>query len=374
IRVGTTHDEMGEFMANSNCVLVAMSGGIDSSVAAYLLKEQGFQVTGIYFHLIDDRDSSELSEAFNDYLSNKQKLKSVAQKLSIPLLEADYKKDFFKIIILDFIEKYKKGLTPNPCIFCNEKIKFQLLYNFALKEKIKYISTGHYVRVEKEEAMGRYILKRGTDVKKDQSYFLYRLKQAVLSKCSSPLGDLKKEDTRKIAQKIGLPNSIAHESQEICFIPENNYRKLISSLEKTKEESGYFLDSNGNILGRHKGISCYTIGQRKKTGLSLNSRKYVTKIIPENNTVIMGDEHELYHQEFEVTDVHYPSCDSISQPAKLLVQIRYNTPPAMATVFPLDEGKLKIIFDKPQRAITPGQSAVFYQADMVIGGGIIEQF
>lgn len=360
-------------MTKQNSVLVALSGGIDSTVAANLLQEEGFQVVGIYFHLTEESTPEALSNSKHLSSDNREKVKKVAQKLNIPLLEVDYREEFHKIIVLDFIEKYKKGLTPNPCIVCNQKIKFKLLYDYALKENLSYISTGHYVRVEKDEKDGRYLLKRGLDIKKDQAYFLYRLKEDVLAKSIFPLGNVKKEDARKYAHKIDLPNTIGRESQEICFIPENNYRRLIAEIGKISDEPGYFLDTAGNILGRHKGISSYTVGQRRKTGLSLNSRKYVIRIIPEDNTVIIGDETDLYQREFTVSDVNYISSTPISQPTPLLVQIRYNTSPAQAMVYSIEGEKLKIIFDSPQRAITPGQSAVFYQEDIVLGGGIIER-
>jgi tRNA-specific 2-thiouridylase len=196
----------------------------------------------------------------------------------------------------------------------------------------------------------------------------------VLAKCIFPLGNLSKKDTEKIAQEIGLKAYTLKESQEICFIPGNNYRHLITSIGKMKNNPGYFLDSEGNILGKHGGIAYYTIGQRRKIGLSLNSRKYILKINPQNNSVIIGDEIELYRQEFEVTEVNYIYSNPILKPTKLLVQIRYNTPAAWAMVFPKRQKELRVIFDKPQRAITPGQSAVFYDQDVVIGGGIIKLF
>lgn len=360
-------------MAKHHSALVALSGGIDSSVAAYLLKEEGFQVVGIYFNLTGERTTEAPFDTKYYSSDNRRKAIEAAQKLNIPLLEVDYQEEFHRIIILDFIEKYKEGLTPNPCIFCNEKIKFKLLCDYALKENISYIATGHYARVEIDKKEGRYLLKRGLDVKKDQSYFLYRLKEDVLKKSIFPLGNFKKEDAKKLAQRIGLPGTVSRESQEICFIPENNYRCLIADKEDTHDEPGNFLDTAGNILGRHKGIFCYTVGQRRKTGLSLNYRKYVIKIIPEDNTVIIGDETDLYQGEFTISEVNYTSSAPISQPISLSVQIRHNTSPAPAMVYPIEGEKLKIIFDIPQKAITPGQSAVFYQQDKVLGGGIIER-
>ena len=353
-------------MEKFNHVLIGLSGGIDSTVAAFLLKEKGFQVTGLYLHLIDEPES--LASSNNRYRAQK-----IAQKLNIPFYEIDYRKEFYRTIIADFIRQYRKGLTPNPCIYCNEKVKFKLLYDFALKEGFTHIATGHYVRVEKNEKEGRYLLKRGIDEKKEQSYFLYRIKESILSKCIFPLGGLRKEDVKRIALKMNLADYAERDSQEICFIPGNDYRKLLVKQGKIREEEGYFFDSAGNVLGKHKGISFYTVGQRRKTGLSLNSRKYVLKISAQDNSVIIGDESELYKQEFEVTALSFISPNPITKPARLLVQIRYNTPPARAVVYPYDEKKMKITFDVAQRAITPGQSAVFYDKDIVLGGGIITQ-
>ena len=353
-------------MKKVNRVLIGLSGGIDSAVAAFLLKKKGFQIAGLYLHLIDEPESTALS-------NKRYRVQNIAQKLNIPLHVIDYRKEFYRIIVTDFIEQYRRGLTPNPCIFCNEKVKFKLLYNFALKEGFTHIATGHYVRVDKDEKEGRYLLKRGIAQKKEQSYFLYRIKEPILSKCIFPLGSLRKEDVKEIAREIDLVDYTEKDSQEICFIPGNDYRKLMVKQGKIREEEGYFFDSAGNVLGKHKGISFYTVGQRRKTGLSLNSRKYVLKISAQDNSVIIGDENELYKQEFEVTALSCISSNPLTRPNRLLVQIRYNTPPARAVVYPCDGERMTIIFEEAQRAITPGQSAVFYDKDIVLGGGIISQ-
>lgn len=357
---------MVKIMGKSNSVLVALSGGIDSSVAAYLLKDEGYRVAGLYLNLVDEKlaDQSSLVE-------NRDRLSLITQKLNIPLYEIDYREDFFKIVVSSFIEQYNIGITPNPCILCNEKVKFKLLYEFALKKGFDYIATGHYVRLEKNLKNNRIVLKRGIDNKKDQSYFLYRINETILSKCLFPLGILSKEETRRIAQKNELSDSFRKESQEICFISGNDYRKLLTEDAKNNNKTGYFLDTSGNILGKHQGISRYTVGQRRKTGLSLNSRKYVIEINPYNNTVIIGDETELYQQKFRVRDVVYNASDPILESTKMLVQIRYNSLPALAILNPIGETELEIIFEEAQRAITPGQSAVFYDGDKVTGGGII---
>ncbi len=358
-------------MVKSKTVLVALSGGMDSSVAAFLLKSVGFQVTGVHFRLIDEEEFLFLS-SFNENFTNRQRVNKVATMLNIPCYEIDYRKEFYSKIITDFINQYEKGLTPNPCIYCNEKIKFKLLFDIAIKENFDFIATGHYVRIEKDSEEGSYLLKRGWDRKKDQSYFLYRINESVLARCLFPLGKIKKDEVKRIAQEIGLPDYINQESQEICFIPGNDYRKFLSNFGKINNGTGNFIDSTGNVLGKHKGISYYTIGQRRKTGLSLNARKYVLKIVPQNNTIVLGDEIELYQREFSVTAVHYISSHPVTCPTKLLVQIRYNSPPAWATLYPVNSRKMNIIFDEPQRAITPGQSAVFYDKDTVVGGGIIK--
>lgn len=362
-------------MIKPKSVLIGLSGGVDSSVAAFLLKEEGFQVEGLYLHLVDGQKYSTLTECagIDCQLDNRQRAYNAAQRLKIPFHEIDCRKDFFKTIIKDFIRQYEAGLTPNPCIFCNEKIKFRLLHNYAIERGFDYIATGHYARIEKEGAEKDYLLKRGIDEKKDQSYFLYRIDESILSKCIFPLGIFKKEDVKKIARGNRLSESSRKESQEICFIlPGDDYRKLLSNNGNIKSKAGYFLDSSGNVLGRHKGISFYTIGQRKKLGLSLNSRKYVIEIRPQDNSVIIGDEKELYQHECIVTELKYPFKNPISESTRLLVQVRYNSLPALATLHPCHNEKMRILFDKAQRAIAPGQSAVFYDRDVVIGGGIIE--
>lgn len=352
-----------------------MSGGIDSTVTAYLLKEQGYQVKGIYFRLTDEIQI-ESASSVEDLVKKSTgihltKVKEAAQRINIPLEIVDYRDLFRKVIIKDFIWQYQCGMTPNPCILCNEKIKFKLLYEWAEKEGIPYIATGHYARIERNIKENKFLLRRGVDPEKDQSYFLYRLNQEILSRCFFPLGAFKKENVKEIALKFGLDPFRVKESQEICFVPGNNYRELIQNEKQIINKPGDFLNVNGERIGQHRGIAFYTVGQRKKIGLSLNSRKYIVRINPEQNTITIGDLHDLFQTEFQVENVNYLSIDPIIKLSDYHVQIRYNATPAPATILPVGQSRLAICFHDPQKAISPGQSAVFYQDEYVVGGGTI---
>ena len=359
-------------------VLIAMSGGIDSSVAAFLLREKGFQVKGVYFQFFDDQEGWQIPHHHKTgdvSFSSGILVREAVDKLGFSLEQIDYRKEFKEMIINDFIRKYQMGMTPNPCISCNEKIKFKLLSDLAQKNRFQFIATGHYARIKKDRETRKYLLKRGMDFRKEQSYFLYRLNQNTLSKLIFPLGDLMKKDVKRIACEIGLNPSKTKESQEICFLAGENYRKLIEKSPGRRDKPGFFLDTSGKVLGKHKGIAFYTIGQRRKIGLSLNRRKYIVQINPSDNTIMIGDEADLYRKEFTVEHVHYIAANPITEPLRLEVQIRYNAPPVSVTVFPHQKvNQLFIKLDEPQRAITPGQSAVFYRRDTVFCGGIISFF
>ncbi len=340
-------------------VVVAMSGGVDSSLVAALLKEEGYDVLGITIHHYDGNENLELVE-------------QAAQNLEIPWYVLDFTKEFKNIVIDYFCKEYLAGRTPNPCVLCNLKIKFGLLLEKAKSLDADYLATGHYAINEYDQKNKRFLLKRGVDESKDQSYFLYRLNQDILSYVLFPLGKFKKSQTRELAKKFGLKNYKKEESQEICFIQDDNYRKFLTQHISETVKPGKFKDKEGNILGEHQGIPFYTIGQRKGLRVSLNKRMYVIEINFRQNVITLGDDKDLYKDKLLVKDLSFISGDKLSDSIKVEVKIRYNSKKSPAIISPSSEDKILINFEKPQRAITPGQSAVFYQGDVLIGGGIIE--
>ena len=354
-------------------VLVAMSGGVDSSLAAVLLKETGYEVYGVTMNLFNSRTVN--LKGIKDYSNNEKNIeiaKQVAYKLNIPWTLWDFSCEFKKEVITYFCSEYLIGKTPNPCVECNQKIKFELLLKNALSIGIDYIATGHYALNEFNKQINQYILKKAKDEKKDQSYFLYKLGQKILSHVIFPLGELNKEEVRKLAGKYGLENYKKPESQEICFIPDNNYREFLKRNISRTIIPGFFKDIKGNTLGGHQGIPFYTIGQRKKLGVSLNKRKYVIKIDAQKNEIILGDNSDLYKSKFKVINLKIISGKRFLFPMKVDIKIRYNCKSAQAILYDCGEGKILVEFKKPQRAITPGQAAVFYNDDSLLGGGVIE--
>jgi len=341
-------------------VVVAMSGGIDSSIAAALLIEEGYEVLGVTMRLYEGDENFEAAQ-------------QVAQQLDIPWHILDFRMEFNRLVIDYFCQEYLAGRTPNPCVICNLKIKFGLLLEKAKSLGADYIATGHYAFNEYDKKSDRFLLKRGVDESKDQSYFLYRLNQDILPYVLFPLGRFKKSQSRELAKKFGLRNYKKEESQEICFIREGDYRKFLRQNVSESIKQGKFVDKLGNILGAHQGIPFYTIGQRKGLGISSNTRKYVIKIDPQENTLILSEEEDLYQDKLIIKDLNFISGDKLSDYIKVEVKIRYNSKKAPAIVSPYQDDEILINFKKPQRAITPGQSAVFYQGDIVIGGGIIEK-
>ena len=341
----------------SKKVAIGLSGGVDSSVAAYLLKEKGYDLIGITMKVSDVDISEDAAK--------------VAQKLGIPYHILDLRDEFKNCVIDNFAEEYLQGRTPNPCAMCNKYIKFGVLLQKAKELGADYIATGHYAKVE--ENNGRYLVLNAKDDKKDQTYMFYSLTQDVLKHILMPCGEYTKVQIREIARNLGLEVHDKKESMDICFIPDNDHGKYIQSLEcKDRIKPGNFVDKQGNILGKHKGLIYYTIGQRKGLGLSLGKPGFVIDIIPERNEVVVGDESEIFNSGLIAKDINFIPFDSLENPMEVEAKIRYSTTKSKATIIPFEEGKVKVVFEDKQRAITKGQRVVFYIQDMLVGGGTIE--
>ncbi len=333
-----------------------MSGGKDSSVAAALLKDKGFEVIGIYMRIWEH--------------SKDDDAKRVTDKLGIPHHVLDLRDVFQDMVISNFCEEYKEGRTPNPCIRCNKYIKFDALAKKAKELSADFMATGHYARIVR--AKDRYVLEKGIDAKKDQSYFLYALTQEQLKYTLMPLGYLYKERVREIAKEKNLHVENSPESQEICFIPDNNYGEFVKKHVPEEIKPGPIVNKEGKVIGEHRGIIFYTIGQRKGMGISDKNPLYVIAIDKKNNTIRAGKEQELYTNELIAYNMNFISRKKLETPIKVKAKIRYLHQPSQAMVIPLNEGKVRVKFDSPQRAVTPGQAVVFYNGDEVIGGGTIE--
>lgn len=338
---------------------IGLSGGVDSAVAAYLLSEQGYDVTGIILRLKPESAAdSDIADA-----------KRIADKLGIELKILDRREVFAQKVISPFISEYCSGRTPNPCIECNKEIKFGVMLDYALEIGCDCIATGHYARIE--NCGGRYLLKRSQS-SKDQSYFLFRLTQEQLSKTVFPLEGLTKDEIREIARKAELPVAEKGDSQEICFVPNDDYIAFLASKNISSPE-GNFIDKSGNVLGTHNGIINYTVGQRKGLG-AFGKPMFVNRINAADNTVIIGENGTQYCKGLIADRLNFIAFDCLTEPMRAEVKIRFRAKEQPALITPLDGGKIQIIFDEPQRSITPGQSAVIYDGNTVIGGGrIIEQ-
>ncbi len=351
-------------------VVVGMSGGVDSSAAAALLLEQGYDVVGITLKLWP-QDCVSRAE---DKCCGPQAVtdaRSVSHKLGIPYYLVDEAEDFQKQVIDYFASEYKAGRTPNPCVMCNEKLKFGTLINRARQLGAEYIATGHFARVEKCPGTGRMLLKRGRDPRKDQSYFLFSLRQEQLARSLFPLGDLTKSDTRCVARENNLKTADKEESMEICFVPDKDYGKFLQQANLVQKHRGEIVDLHGHVLGHHDGIEFYTIGQRKGLGISSPRPLYVIELDAVNNRVVVGDDSALERDEFGVERCNWISCDVPPASIEVLAKIRYNHPGTPATVTPQADGRARVKLHTAQRAITPGQACVFYQDDLVVGGGWI---
>lgn len=342
-------------------VLIGMSGGVDSSAAAGLLLEQGYQVEGATFLLWKPEGNSE-KEVLD--------AKSVCAQLNIPHHVLDFQKPFRESVVENFVSEYQSGRTPSPCIECNKKIKFGLFYETAMHMGFDAIATGHYAQILPNK-QGIFQLKTAEYLQKDQSYFLYGIPYEKLPHILFPLGRFTKPQVREIAQKYGFSVAKKKDSQEICFVDQKGYGFFLEQYTHKKPPKGNFVSSSGEILGEHKGIWYYTVGQRKGLGVSFGKPMYVAEVDPAKNTVCLKDDQEIYGSSMELTDMYYPIPQAPKHPINVLVKIRNRAPLAPATLSPRSNGTAKIEFDQPQRAITKGQSAVCYDGDTVIGGGII---
>ena len=361
-----------------NTVAVAMSGGVDSSVAAALLTQQEFQVIGLTMHIWDYESVG--GNVFNESgccsLESMDDARSVCHTLGIPHYVIDVRDDFERQVIANFESEYLQGRTPNPCILCNSKIKWDVLFKKALELGCDFFSTGHYARVDFEEEGGRYRLRRGIDRSKDQAYALWGLSQEQLKRTIFPLGNLSKVEVRKIAFDLNLKTKDKQESQEICFVPDNDYSRFLrerNPVALSEIHEGEIFDQEGNVLGYHRGYPFYTIGQRKGLGIALGKPMYVTEIDARSNKIVVGEKDDLKKSGLWANHANWIAIEKLDSPLEVEAQIRYNDPGRKATVYPFENGSLKVIFDTFHQAVTPGQSVVFFQNDVVVGGGVIER-
>ena len=355
-------------MSERKKVLVAMSGGVDSSVAAAILMKD-YDVTGATLRLFTNEDIQLDKHKSCCSLEDVEDARFVAQKLGFDHYVYNFGERFKECVIDKFNNSYINGLTPNPCIDCNRFIKFDALLKRAELLENDYIATGHYVRRGYDESTGRYTLRKGADESKDQSYVLYGMTQEQLSKTLFPVGELTKSETREIARQYGLLNASKPDSQDICFVPDGDYASFIEKYTGKKFPKGSFVDKDGNVLGEHGGIIRYTIGQRKGLGIALGKPAYVISKNIRDNTVVLGDNEDLFSTTAYADDVNWVSIACPDGPIRVTAKVRYNQKEQPATLYPLEDGRIKVEFDAPQRAITPGQALVAYIGDLMICGG-----
>lgn len=356
-------------------VAVAMSGGVDSSVAAALLKDEGYEVVGLTMNLFSLPKEVCTSEDLRSCCGWKaqEDANRVAVALGIPHFVVDFRREFERSVIDDFCREYERGRTPNPCIRCNRFIKFDLFFERARKLGAEFIATGHYARIGFDPSTGRRLLKKGLDAGKDQSYFLYPLTQSELARTLFPVGGRTKNEIRRLAARHKLPVAQKPESQEICFIPDNDYPGFLKARLPEAFRPGPIVNREGRIIGTHGGIAHFTVGQRKGMGIAAPRPLYVVAVDAERNTIVAGENEELYKRRLEATELNWISMEKLGEPRTLRARIRYKHAEAPAKVSPRDEGRVLVEFERAQRAVTPGQAVVFYDGDVVAGGGLIDR-
>jgi len=364
-------------------IAVAMSGGVDSSAAAAILREQGHELVGFTMQLWNQRRGISVDENGDPLpsrccsLDDVYDARRVAEELGFPFYVLNLEKEFERDVVQPFVNSYLNGETPIPCVACNSRLKFASLDKLAVSLGCEKVATGHYARVEFDEATNRYRLLRGRDPQKDQSYFLWELTQDQLSRALFPLGELSKSDARQAARDNQLAVAEKKESQEICFVPDGDYAGFIDRYLEAEDATdrlpgtGEIVDSAGTVIGKHEGIHRYTVGQRRGLGISDEKPLYVVSIEPRKNRVAVGSAEELLSNEFTAAGVNWISLDNPSEPVRADVRVRYRHTAAPATITPLPDARARIVFDEPQRAITPGQATVFYRGDETVGGGWI---
>lgn len=354
-------------------IVSAMSGGVDSSVSTALLVEAGFDVIGVTMRLgsLDkmDVETDKPNCISPDVIDDARR---VAMKLGIPFYAVNYEEQFRQNVIDYFVKEYLSGRTPNPCVVCNREVKFGKLLSLAANLEADYIATGHYARIEQNPDTGRYILKKGVDSRKDQSYFLFALTQKQLSQSRMPLGGYTKNQVREIARKYKLRSAEKMESQELCFIEDGNYRRFLKDCATDNIQDGDIVDEDGKVLGKHHGVPFYTVGQRRGLGVATGTPIYVTEVNVTDNTIIVGEAASLLRDGLQVERMNLIGVETLTAPINAQVKIRSKDEGAAAKITPLSETEAEVKFYQPRRAVTPGQAAVFYDGDIVIGGGWIK--